>query len=99
MSNGEGYKDPTADQAIHNANKKPWWAMTAKEIGKIKIEKCRYCKYAGGYYKQEGISRPTCDYIGIVGHSRGCRPDECDKFVREKKQDRWKAMRAKRESG
>ena len=33
--NGEGYKDPTAEKAIANAEK-PWWQMTEAEIYKIK---------------------------------------------------------------
>lgn len=98
MSNGEGFSDPTAEQAIHNVMKKPWGAVTEKEILQIKKEKCRYCKYSDkNSASGESLSKLTCDYIGREKHRRGCRPDECDKFVRTKKVRERKAMRVKKE--
>lgn len=26
---------------------------------------------------------PSCNYIGITGHKRGCDPDHCTEFVRK----------------
>ena len=79
---------------------KPWRDLTAREINAIKREKCLHCIYANryGYSRDtENISMVTCDYISIVGHSRGCRPDACDKFVRRQEgQRRPRAMRVGR---
>ena len=88
--NNEGYKDPTAEKAIDNVEK-PRRHMTDKELFELKKGKCRFCIYAtrtgdsGGNY-----GAIVCDYIGIVGHSRGCRPDQCDKFKRKTKRGRKK---------
>lgn len=60
---------------------KPWYKMTAAEILKIKKEKCQYCRFATRFNTDSSnLSIMMCDFIGITGHSRGCRPDECDKF-------------------
>lgn len=67
---------------------KPWREMPIEEINKIKREKCQYCVFSGKYtVSTDGkhASGITCDYIGIMGHSRGCRPDQCDKFIRREK--------------
>lgn len=99
MSNGEGFSDPTADQAIHNVTKKPWSDVTEQEITQIKKEKCRYCKYSNkNATSGESLINLTCDYIGREKHRRGCRPDECDKFVRTKTVRKRKAMKVKKES-
>ncbi|MCI5650371.1 MAG: hypothetical protein MR332_13280 [Fusicatenibacter sp.] len=79
--NKEGYKDPTAEQAVHNVTKKRWSEMKADEILEIKKNQCRFCRYANrNNVGEDNLSNLYCDYIGIVGHSRGCRPDECNKF-------------------
>lgn len=79
---------------------KPWRELTAQEINSIKREKCVHCAYSNRYGYSgsiDNISLVTCDYIGIVGHSRGCRPDVCDKFVRRQEgQRRPRAMRVRR---
>ena len=99
MSNGEGYKDPTADQAIHNVTKAPWRDMTEADIWCIKKEKCQYCMYANKAGSTgESLTALHCDYIGKVGHRRGCRPDECDKFVPRKRKRKGRAMRVKKGS-
>ena len=66
--------------------------MTEKEIYKIKKEKCRYCVYGTRNSKcnADNIKSIICDYIGKVGHSRGCRPDNCDKFKRKSKAGKGK---------
>lgn len=44
-------------------------------MGRYKCEgKCKSCLY-------HSTRSDTCDYILIVGHSRGCSIDECDKYV------------------
>jgi len=55
--------------------KKKWSDLTDKDIDKIIAEKCTHCGYRG---MLDG--RICCDYIIHTGKSRGCRPDECDKF-------------------
>ena len=98
MSNGEGYKDPTAEQAIHNVTKKPWREMAEEEINAIKKEKCRKCKYANKYCTtKDCLSKLTCDYIGKTGRRRGCRPDECDKFEPVEKKRKKRALQVKKE--
>ena len=78
--NKEGYHDPTAETAVRNAMKS-WDKMTDKDIMKIKIEKCQFCKYAkrpnGDYNNRYSL---YCDYMGMTHQRRGCRPDHCDKF-------------------
>ena len=81
---------------------KPWKQMTAADILKIKREKCQYCLYATRYGTDDrNLSAMTCDYIGIVGHRRGCRPDRCDKFQENPKSKRRKgrALRVNRRRG
>lgn len=43
-------------------------------------KKCKTCMYRG---KSTG-----CNYIEIVGHSRGCSVDECNVYVKGKRLDR-----------
>ena len=66
---------------------KPWSEMTEKEIEKIKKEKCRNCIYsrAISFGDKATDNRFICGYILVIRHSRGCRPDQCDKYVRRKK--------------
>lgn len=81
---------------------KPWKLMTAADILKIKREKCQYCLYATRYGTDDrNLSAMTCDYIGVVGHRRGCRPDRCDKFREDLKSKRRKgrALRVNRRRG
>ena len=81
---------------------KPWKLMTAADILKIKREKCQYWLYATRYGTDDrNLSGMTCDYIGITGHRRGCRPDRCDKFQEDPKTKRRKgrALRVNRRRG
>jgi transcriptional regulator with XRE-family HTH domain len=55
--------------------KKRWADFTQDDIDKILMEKCTHCGYRG----MTG-GRLSCDYIIHTGHSRGCRPDKCNKF-------------------
>lgn len=55
--------------------KKKWSDFTDKDIDKIIAGKCTHCGYRG---MLDG--RICCDYIIHTGKSRGCRPDDCDKF-------------------
>lgn len=75
-------KDKIAEQ-----EETPWSDMTEKEIYKIKKEKCKFCEYGtrNNQGNADSIKSIICDYIGKVGHSRGCRPDKCDKFKRKTK--------------
>lgn len=56
---------------------KPWGLMTEEEIGMIAKKQCNKCQYRSGAYG-EG----ACDYLLVTGHMRGCRPEECDKFIK-----------------
>lgn len=55
---------------------KPWDEMTEKEIIRLKRNQCIKCKYFTRI-STDSIAGGTCDYIGIVGHRRGCSPLEC----------------------
>lgn len=70
---------------IFNSIKKPWSELTSADITKIKILQCKNCIYASrsGYNPSDPDSAGSllCDYIGITGHRRGCRPDACDKYT------------------
>lgn len=69
------------------AKHKNWKDYTDKEIRNIIEEKCKKCPYASGkaYLKADGVSAITCDYIGVTGHSRGCKPDECEHYLDDPK--------------
>lgn len=47
---------------------------------------CKKCVYRSG---RTGLGR--CNYIAVVGHSRGCKPEECTVFVqgRKRKKALW----------
>lgn len=73
---------------------KPWREVTRHEITAIKKEKCQFCMFAGilhGSASYEGAEKIFCDYIGIAGTRRGCRPDQCDKFKRKTSNRRRRA--------
>lgn len=62
-----------------------WRDYTEEKIYKITKEKCNTCQYAS---KKLGIyshgRHITCDYIGITGHRRGWRPEDCTHNLDEK---------------
>lgn len=65
---------------------KPWRQMTEEDIRKIKKEKCKFCKYSSRNSADATSEyNITCAYIDKTGHSRGCRPDMCDKFERRRR--------------
>lgn len=54
----------------------PWKDMDEYDIYRLKIEQCQYCIYfTNPTSKATGLG--TCDYIGRVGHMRGCTPLQC----------------------
>lgn len=52
------------------------------ETGDVKTYDCNKVKNKCFYGVKHG-SGTYCDYIGIEGHRRGCKPEECDKFRRK----------------
>ena len=58
--------------------RKPWKKLTPQEIQNLTNRQCTDCKF---YPKSNGTSgkMQTCDYIFMVGHSRGCDPRDCVK--------------------
>ena len=54
---------------------KPWREMTEQEIYKLKKDQCCKCYYS--YGMNAGKAGGICDYLCMVGHSRGCSPMEC----------------------
>lgn len=49
--------------------------------------KCRTCQFRAGSW-DKGKLGMNCNYIDIVGHSRGCTVDECNVYVKGKRLDR-----------
>lgn len=49
--------------------------------------KCKTCLYRAREYENNG-----CNYIEIVGHSRGCSVQECDKYVNAARKRRQKQI-------
>lgn len=46
--------------------------------------KMKTCIYGGSLHSSPHAGR-YCNYIGITGRPRGCKPSECDKYKRRKK--------------
>lgn len=46
---------------------------------------CRTCKYRARPWNAERTNG-GCDYILIVGKSRGCEVEDCDKYIKGKLQ-------------
>ena len=80
--------------------RKPWIKLTPQEIQNLTNRQCTDCKF---YPKSNGTSgkMQPCDYIFMVGHSRGCDPRDCvkeGKFVYAATKKRRKVWRAKTKS-
>lgn len=55
------------------------------------MKRCRTCRFrTSGQDKSRGMN---CDYIEIVGQSRGCDVDNCDKYVKGSRLTRKEALR------
>lgn len=60
--------------------KKRWCDMTELEILELKRNQCVKCHYfsMGSAGKTEvNNTKGLCDYLSMVGHSRGCSPFDC----------------------
>lgn len=53
---------------------------STKQSTRQRTTKCKKCKYSFNVGSQKGLTY-YCQYILIEGHSRGCEPANCDKFV------------------
>ncbi len=72
---------------------KLWREYTSKEITDNKRKycvKCVYCTSNIEAVENSNLSSLTCDYIGIIGHSRGCSPMDCARFEKKPKNGRRK---------
>lgn len=56
-----------------NPDAKPGWNADRK--------KCKTCRYRQGPWDTRQ-GRGSCDYLEITGHSRGCAPGDCDRYVK-----------------
>lgn len=45
---------------------------------------CKTCRYRASYHDRCSLLA-NCNYILIVGHSRGCDTDNCDKYEKGKR--------------
>lgn len=60
--------------------KKRWRDMTEQDILELKRNQCVKCHYfsMGPDGKTEvNNTKGLCDYLSMVGHSRGCSPFDC----------------------
>lgn len=72
------------------SDKKRWAELSMAEIKKIKQTNCNKCFYSRKTSSpSQNCGNVFCDYISIEGHSRGCRPDECDKFKPRSKHKKY----------
>ncbi len=46
---------------------------------------CKTCKYRAGKWEHRTVGY-RCDYICIVGHSRGCPAENCNRYEKGKRQ-------------
>ena len=60
------------------AGESPLPEVTAEKTVRCS-EAIKTCEYAG-----RTLGKPTCDYAIIVGHSRGCPPEQCTQYKRRK---------------
>lgn len=60
---------------------KRWKDYTAEDIRDIVKERCLKCPYSSRtQWKNFGLASVYCDYLSIMGHSRGCMPYECEHY-------------------
>ena len=80
-----GRKKASIDQIRYQMTKEKLEAgeSPVPEVTEEKIVRCseviKTCEYAG-----KTLGKPTCDYAIIVGHSRGCSPEQCTQYKRKK---------------
>lgn len=80
-----GRKKASIDQIRYQMKKEKLEAgeSPVPEVTGSKTVKCseviKTCEYAG-----KTLGKPTCDYAIIVGHSRGCPPEQCTQYKRKK---------------
>ena len=56
-----------------NPDAKPGWNADRK--------KCKTCRYRQSQWDTKH-GRGSCGYLEITGHSRGCAPEDCDRYVK-----------------
>lgn len=71
----EKYKKQEIPLDYRNPDARPGWNADRK--------KCKTCKFRpASALKSNGAG---CDYCDLVGHSRGCAVEDCDRYVRGRK--------------
>lgn len=45
---------------------------------------CKKCQYRGRGAESNGISSNGCNYILVEGHSRGCKVEDCNRYIKGK---------------
>ena len=54
--------------------------------------KCKTCQYRQAHNNPTDLNKGNCNYIEIVGHSRGCAVEDCDRYVKGaimRKERKW----------
>lgn len=67
-----------------NPDARPGWNAERK--------KCRTCRYRQAHNNPTDLNKGNCNYIEIVGHSRGCAVEDCDRYVKGaimRKERKW----------
>lgn len=87
--NREKYKPKKKAAAIpvdyKNPDARPGWNADRK--------KCKTCRYRQAHNNPTDQNKGNCNYIEIVGHSRGCAVEDCDRYVNGKRMERNKQLR------
>ena len=80
-----------ANRAVERVNPKPARksALYTHQSSNKKNERCRTCEYCWKTSLARGYGDAICDYLGITGHPRPCKPGlECTAY-----KERWKKRR------
>ena len=76
------------DPDYKNPDARPGWNVDRK--------KCKTCMYRATNSMQ--LSGAGCDYLDLVGHSRGCAVEDCNRYMKGKRMEK-KKQNKRRESG
>lgn len=63
-----------------NPDARPGWNADRK--------KCKTCRYRQAHNNPTDQNKGNCNYIEIVGHSRGCTVEDCDRYVKGARMER-----------
>ena len=72
LENGASQGKIAKEYGVASGTVSYWIKNQKAKEGKL----CQTCQY-----RERNPKMGNCDYIGITGHSRNCKADNCDKYV------------------